>query len=106
MVAERPSAGMVNFDRTVLYASGWVLLAVKMFTTFRTLHSVEVIAANFGGNPAGAESLRSCRKSKLSHGTAEISHKYVRDGSLLRGTGSTVSAVDSVPRCMLLEWMT
>jgi len=47
-----------------------------------------------------------CRQSKLSHDAGEVSHEYVRDGSLPKWRGFHSFAVDSLPPCTISEWMT
>ena len=47
-----------------------------------------------------------CRQSKLSHDAGEVSHEYVRDGSLPKWHGFHSFAVDSLPHCTISEWMT
>jgi hypothetical protein len=47
-----------------------------------------------------------CRQSKLSHNAVEVSHEYVRDGSLPKWHGFHSFAVDSLPHCTISDWMT
>jgi hypothetical protein len=78
----------------------------------------EPMFANGAGKPANLNNILNrkilpvlnrcgvCRQSKLSHDAGEVSHEYVRDGSLPKWRGFHSFAVDSLPPCTISEWMT